>query len=152
MTRSSDLVVPGWCPLESSGATSDAEHFEALTAAVFQARFRPEIVRARWPAIRGAFAHFELDLVARWPDAEQERLLGAPGMIRSPKKVVATLRNARDLAERRAPFGSVRAYLDSFAPELEALVEELDSWAHYVGAPSLRWFLGCVGVPARWRG
>ncbi len=91
-------------------------------------------------------------MVARWPDSEQERLLEAPGIIRSPKKVVATLRNARDLAERRDRFGSVRAYLDSFAPDLEALVEELDSWAHYVGAPSLRWFLGCVGIPARWRG
>ena len=119
---------------------SDDELFELLAAAVFQARFRPEIVRARWPAIRDAFAGFRLDEVARWPDERAVALLGAPGMIRSPKKIRATLRNARDLRARGARGGGALAYLASYADD-EALVEELDDWAHYVGAPSLRWFV-----------
>lgn len=76
---------------------SDNEPFEALTAAVFSARFNDDIVRDRWPAIRQAFAGFDLDRVASWPDGESERLLDYPGMIRNRKKIMATLGNAREL-------------------------------------------------------
>jgi DNA-3-methyladenine glycosylase I len=152
MARFEQVRVRGWCPLEGLPADSDDEHFEALAAAVFQARFRPEIVRARWPSIRAAFADFRLQVVASWPDEATRSLLGAPGMIRNEKKITATLRNARALARLSARAGGVRAYLDAFAPDTESLVDEIDRWASYVGAPSIRWFLGCVGVPARWRG
>ena len=57
------FVVPGWNPLGDAPARTDAAIFELLTAAVFQARFRPEIVRRRWPAIRLAFAGFNVSQV-----------------------------------------------------------------------------------------
>jgi DNA-3-methyladenine glycosylase I len=125
---------------------SDNEHFEALTAAVFSARFNPGIVRRRWPAIRRAFAEFHLDVVASWPDGETERLLAYPGMIRSRKKVMATLRNARELITKARVHGSVQSYVETFGADSEALVRELDGWAHYVGAPSLRCYLRCIGL------
>jgi len=143
-------VVDGWYPLGEPRARTDDEVFEALAAAVFQARFRPAVVRTRWPAIRRAFAEFRLREVARWPDSEAERLLEAPGMIRSPKKVRACLRNSRQLARLSDLHGNLVAYLDSFAPDLEALAADIDGWASYVGAPSIRWFLTCVGLPSRW--
>jgi DNA-3-methyladenine glycosylase I len=125
---------------------SDNEHFEALTAAVFSARFNPGIVRRRWPAIRRAFAEFHLDVVALWPDRKTERLLAYPGMIRSRKKVTATLRNARELMKKVMTHGSVQSYVETFGADSEALVRELDGWAHYVGAPSLRCYLKCIGL------
>jgi DNA-3-methyladenine glycosylase I len=64
-----------------------------LAAAVFSARFNPDLVRARWPSIREAFAGFDLRLVASWPDREVDRLLAYPGVIRNRKKVIAILRN-----------------------------------------------------------
>ena len=124
---------------------SDNEHFEALTAAVFSARFNPDIVRMRWPAIRDAFAGFDLDRVASWPDGEIERLLTYPGMIRNRKKIMATLRNARKLLSKVKLHGSVQSYLALFGPSTQVLIDELDGWVHYIGAPSLRCYLQCVG-------
>lgn len=139
------MEVAGWCPFEGRKPRTDDDYFEALTAAVFQARFRPEIVRRRWPSIREAFAGFSLRRVAAWPDAEVERLLAAPGIIRNRKKILATLRNARDLLARADAYGSVEAYLRACGDDVEHLVAEIDRWAHYIGAPSIRWFLRCAG-------
>jgi DNA-3-methyladenine glycosylase I len=134
-------VVQGWNPLGGRPAASDDEVFEVLTAAVFQARFRPAVVRARWPCIRQAFAQFDLAVVARWPDLRLDELMQSPGMIRNRKKILATLRNARDLETLAMRFGSVLAYLRSFGGDAEALVRDVDTWAHYIGAPSIRWFV-----------
>jgi hypothetical protein len=142
--------VSGWCPFEDAPPTSDDEYFETLTAAVFGCRFSPEIVRVRWPATRSAFAGFSLTTVAFWPDDDVDRLLRSPGIIRSRKKIVATLRNARALLARARRYGSVRAYFETFRPDVGALVQELDGWAHYVGAPSLRFFVRCAGIVSAW--
>lgn len=134
-------IVEGWNPLAGERARSDGQVFELLAAAVFQARFRPAVVRARWPAIRRAFAGFALATVAAWPDDRLDDLLAAEGMIRNPKKIRATLRNARDLEARSRKFGSAYAYLQSFGGDAEAMVRDIDTWAHYIGAPSIRWFV-----------
>lgn len=134
-------VVEGWNPLGGQPARSDDEIFELLTAAVFQARFRPAVVRARWPAIRQAFAGFALAAVAAWPEACLDELQAAEGMIRNRKKILASLRNARDLQARSRQFGSVAAYLQSLGDDPEARVRDIDTWAHYIGAPSIRWFV-----------
>ena len=139
-------TVPCWCPFESRRPRTDNEHFEALAAAVFSARFKPDIVRARWPSIRKAFAGFDLRLVASWPDSEVDRLLAYPGIIRNRKKVTAILRNGRGLLERAEKYGGVRAYLGSYAGDDSILVHELDGWMHYIGAPSIRCYLTCVGL------
>ncbi|MES2639378.1 MAG: DNA-3-methyladenine glycosylase I [Myxococcota bacterium] len=141
-------AVAGWCPVDGALAQGDDAVFEALAAAVFQARFRPDIVRARWPAIRDAFSGFALDEVSAWTDLEADRLLAAPGMIRNPKRVLAVLRNARALAAVSRQHGGFATYVASFAGDHDALVADVDRWAHYVGAPSIRWFLRCVGVEA----
>ena len=133
-------VVPGWNPLGGARPATDDEVFELLTAAVFQARFRPAIVEQRWPAIRHAFGDFDLRAAASWPDVKEAELLEHAGMIRSPKKIRATLRNARELVTRSERHGSTVAYLASFSDE-EALVRDVDEWAHYIGAPSIRWFV-----------
>lgn len=137
---------PCWCPFENRRPQTDDEYFEALAAAVFSARFDPNIVRTRWPSIRKAFAEFDLRLVASWPDTEVERLLAYPGIIRNRKKVTAILRNGRDLLERVDRYGGVRAYLDSYGDDDSVLVHELDTWTHYIGAPSIRCYLRCVGI------
>jgi 3-methyladenine DNA glycosylase Tag len=134
-------VVEGWNPLAGRPAATDDDVFELLTAAVFQARFRPAVVRARWPCIRQGFAHFDLAVVALWPDQRVDELIQSPGMIRNRKKILATLRNARDLGLLAAEFGSAVAYLRSFGGDEDALVRDIDTWAHYIGAPSIRWFV-----------
>lgn len=138
--------APCWCPFEHRHPQTDNEYFEALAAAVFSARFNPDIIRVRWPSIRKAFAGFDLRLVASWPDSEVDHLLAHPGIIGNRKKVIAILRNGRDLLEKAGRYGDVRAYLGSYAGDDSALVDELDSWMHYIGAPSIRCYLYCIGI------
>lgn len=135
------FIVEGWNPLEGNIPRSDDDFFELLTAAVFQARFRPDIVRQRWPGIRTAFFEFDLNRVADWSDDRVGDLLNSAGMIRNEKKIRATLRNARELARLSRRFGSVRGYLESLGNDPEAWVRDIDTWAHYIGAPSIRWFV-----------
>jgi hypothetical protein len=139
------LSVPCWCPFNDRVPCSDNDHFEALTAAVFSARFNPMIVCRRWPSIRQAFADFHLCDVASWSNSDAEQILVYPGMIRSRKKVMATLRNARELLEKVKVHGSVQSYIASFGTDTQALIDEFDGWAHYIGAPSIRCYLHCVG-------
>jgi DNA-3-methyladenine glycosylase I len=143
------LTVDGWNPLGERPAASDDEIFELLAAAVFQARFRPAVVRARWPGIRCAFAGFHLATVAAWPDERLTVLMDAEGMIRNEKKIRATLRNARDLQARSRQYGNALAYVRSFGGDGQALVDDIDTWAHYIGAPSIRWFVRALGGTRR---
>jgi hypothetical protein len=138
--------VAGWCPLESRPARDDRDVFEALVAATMQARFRPDVIRRRWPDIRSAFAGFELDVVAAWSDDAVDTVLAHPGMVQNRKRVLAALRNARALALVRDRHGSFADYAASFHGDTDRLVVDIDRWAHFIGAPSIRWFLGCCGV------
>lgn len=140
MPRTPTLHVPGWNPLMHP-ASSDDEVFELLAAAVFQARFRPDVVRQRWPAIREAFAGFHLATVAAWPDQCVNVLMANPRIIRNEKKLRAVLRNARDLQQRALQAGGALAYLHKLGDDEEAQVRAIDEWAHYIGAPSIRWFV-----------
>lgn len=142
-------VVEGWNPLGERPAANDDDVFELLTAAVFQARFRPAVVRVRWPGIRHAFAGFHLATVATWPDERLAALMDAEGMIRNEKKIRATLRNARDLQARSRRCGSALAYVHAFGGDEDALVRDVDTWAHYIGAPSIRWFVRALGDTRR---
>jgi len=141
-------IVDGWNPLGDRPPGNDDQVFELLTAAVFQARFRPGIVKMRWPSIRRGFAEFDLATVAAWPEEKSAELLSVEGMIRNPKKIRATLRNARELKRRSNQSGSALAYLRSFRDD-EALVLDIDTWAHYIGAPSIRWFVRALRGEAR---
>lgn len=142
-------IVEGWNPLGDRPVESDDQIFELLAAAVFQARFRPAVVRSRWPAIRHAFADFDLSAVAGWPDERLAGLMDADGMIRNEKKIRATLRNARDLQARSRQHGCALAYLRSIGGDEEALVRDIDTWAHYIGAPSIRWFVRALDGAGR---
>jgi len=106
--------------------------------------FNAEVVRRRWPAIRRSFADFNLMRVAAWSEDETDRLMRQPGMIRNRKKIVATLRNAVELARFAARYGGVRAYLDRLQRNGRGAPSVIDRWAHYIGRPSIRCYLDCV--------
>lgn len=115
--RSFPRTAPCWCPLQEGGVRTDDEHFETLTA-----------------------------VVASWPEQEIERLMQQPGIIRNRKKIVATLRNAGELMRLRRRYGSVQAYLKNARRGRSGLVQTVDGWAHYIGAPSIRCYLTCAGL------
>jgi DNA-3-methyladenine glycosylase I len=88
--------------------------FEKLTLEAFQSGLSWITILRKRENFRAAFANFEVERIAAFGDADRERLLADPGIVRNRLKVDATIANARaalaldiDLAE----------LLWSFAPE-----------------------------------
>ncbi len=65
---------------------------------------------------RAAFAGFDPQRLARFADADVERLMGDAGIVRNRAKIEATLANARATAELHEAGETLDALLWSFAP------------------------------------
>lgn len=89
--------------------------FERLALEAFQSGLSWITILRRRAGFRQAFADFEIASVAAFTDADQERLLADPGIIRNRAKIVATLANARVLADW--PAGELDALIWSYAPD-----------------------------------
>ncbi|GHH81444.1 DNA-3-methyladenine glycosylase I [Streptomyces sulfonofaciens] len=89
--------------------------FERLCLEAFQSGLSWITILRRRETFRAAFAHFKITSVAAFTEADRERLLQDPGIIRNRAKVDATLANARVLAEWSP--GELDALIWSFAPD-----------------------------------
>jgi DNA-3-methyladenine glycosylase I len=65
---------------------------------------------------RKAFRSFDVDKVARMTDAQLEKLLLDPGIVRNRAKIESVRRNARATIDLR-PDGGLEAFVESFAPK-----------------------------------
>ncbi|HEY4615152.1 MAG TPA: DNA-3-methyladenine glycosylase I [Citricoccus sp.] len=90
--------------------------FERLSLEAFQSGLSWRTVLAKRPAFRSAFAGFDPEAVARFGDADVERLLGEAGIIRNRAKILATIGNARATLELRGD-GGLAAFVWSFQPD-----------------------------------
>ncbi|MFI6491942.1 DNA-3-methyladenine glycosylase I [Streptomyces sp. NPDC050564] len=93
----------------------DDELYERLCLEAFQSGLSWITILRRRPGFRAAFAGFEIAKVATFTDADKERLLADPGIIRNRAKIEATVANARVLADW-AP-GELDELIWSFAPD-----------------------------------
>lgn len=73
----------------------DRALFEKLSLEGFQAGLSWITILRRRPTFRAAFHDFEFDAVADFDEADVERLMADPGIIRNRAKVDATISNAR---------------------------------------------------------
>ncbi|MEU1530826.1 DNA-3-methyladenine glycosylase I [Streptomyces fagopyri] len=89
--------------------------YERLCLEAFQSGLSWITILRRRPGFRAAFAGFDIASVAAFTDADKERLLGDPGIIRNRAKIEATVANARVLADW-AP-GELDELIWSFAPD-----------------------------------
>ncbi len=84
------------------------------------------ILRKR-ETMREEFDGFEPERIARWTDKRIERAMQNPGIIRSPIKIAATIRNAQlycDMAERGEDFSDyVWGFVDN-----TPIINRLDHW------------------------
>ncbi|WJY40512.1 DNA-3-methyladenine glycosylase I [Streptomyces sp. P9-2B-2] len=88
--------------------------FERMSLEAFQSGLSWITILRRRPGFRAAFAGFHIAKVARFTDADAERLLTDPGIIRNRAKIAATINNAKVAAEL-AP-GELDDLIWSFAP------------------------------------
>jgi DNA-3-methyladenine glycosylase I len=84
--------------------------FEMLNLEGFQAGLSWSTVLRKRPAFRAAFEDFAPARVARFTEADAERLVLDAGIIRHRGKIDSTINNARRAAEVTDEFGSLAAY------------------------------------------
>jgi DNA-3-methyladenine glycosylase I len=123
-----------------------AGYFEVMTRAVFQAGVKWKQIADRWDAYREAFSGFDPAAVALYDDIDVDRILATPGILRMPRKVHATIKNARALNAVRDEFGDVRSYLQSFE-SYAALAKDFKKRFTFMGDMNVWYFLFRVGQP-----
>lgn len=94
----------------------DAALFERLALECFQAGLSWSTILRKRPAFRIAFRGFLPETVARFGDADRDRLLTDPGIVRNRAKIEATVANARAFLGVAAESGSFDAYLAALTP------------------------------------
>ncbi len=97
----------------------DRRLFEKLSLEGFQAGLSWLTILRKRESFRQAFAGFDADRVARFGDADVERLLGDAGIVRHRGKIEAVINNARRVLELREAEGSLGAFVWRHAPAAE---------------------------------
>lgn len=92
----------------------DGKHFEFLILEGAQAGLSWETILKRRDGYRKAFKNFDPVKVARMTDAELEKQLKNPAIIRNRLKVFAARKNARAFLEIKKEFGSFDKYVWAF--------------------------------------
>jgi DNA-3-methyladenine glycosylase I len=97
--------------------TDDKRLFEKLCLEGFQSGLSWLTVLKKRPQFRKQFKNFDPVKVAKMTEADVERLLQDPGIIRHRGKIVSTINNAKRTLEIQREFGSLAAYIWSFEPK-----------------------------------
>lgn len=92
----------------------DRSLFELLTLEGAQAGLSWSTVLSKREGYRAAFAGFDVDVIAGWPDSIVDDLVQDAGIIRNRAKISSVLGNARAVCDLRAAGGSLDSYLWSF--------------------------------------
>ena len=96
----------------------DRALFELLTLEGAQAGLSWSIVLSKRPGYRNAFAGFAPEVVARFGDAEVERLVTDPSIIRNRQKIESAVSNARVIDAMHRDGESLAVLLWSFVSDV----------------------------------
>jgi DNA-3-methyladenine glycosylase I len=120
--------------------------FERLMLEVNQAGLSWATILKKRAGFRAAFAEFVVDRVAAFGQAEFERLLADPGIIRNRLKIDAATENARRLQALRQSHGSFAGWLDAHHPRSpEAWTKLFRQTFRFTGGQIVGEFLMSVG-------
>ncbi len=90
--------------------------FERLSLEINQAGLSWLLVLNKRKGLNAAFAGFEPEKVARFGEADRQRLLQDASIIRNRRKIDAVIENARRVCSLQRSHGSFRAWLDAGHP------------------------------------
>ena len=94
----------------------DVRLYEKLCLEGFQSGLSWLTILRKREGFRRAFAGFDPEAVARFGDADVERLLGDAGIVRHRGKIEAAINNGRAVLDVQDRFGSLAALVWSFEP------------------------------------
>lgn len=95
----------------------DNELFGRLIMEINQAGLSWETILKKEESFRKAYSNFEIEKVAHYTEADRERLLSDPGIIRNKLKVNAAIENAKTIVGLQQEFGSFEKWLENHHPK-----------------------------------
>jgi DNA-3-methyladenine glycosylase I len=94
----------------------EARLLEKIVLEGFQSGLSWDTILRKRPAFREAFAGFEAEALARFGDADVERLMADAGIVRNRAKIEAAIANGRAAAALHAAGGTLDELIWSHAP------------------------------------
>lgn len=137
---------PEWWYLKER-PPNDNVYFENMCRIIFQAGLNWSVIDKKWPSSKKSFANFSIDKVARFKDADVQRLMKDEGIVRNKGKIQAIIQNAVQLKILKKQCGSFQSYLDSLdkSNNYALVVKDLSARFKWLGPPSASLFLYTVG-------
>ncbi|CCG09339.1 DNA-3-methyladenine glycosylase I [Pararhodospirillum photometricum] len=96
--------------------TDETVLFERLCLEIFQAGLSWELILKRRAGLGEALAGFDVDTLAGWGEADVERLVTDPRLIRNRRKIAALLENARRVQALRLSHGHFAGWIRAHHP------------------------------------
>jgi 3-methyladenine DNA glycosylase Tag len=121
-----------------------ADYFRIMSRAIFQAGLSWKLIESKWPAYERLFEGFDPDLVAAFGEGDIDRIAADPSIVRTRRKIAATVENARTLRLLEREYGSFAAYLRGFGTYAERSAD-LKRRFHFLGELSVYYLLFLVG-------
>ncbi len=128
--------------------TDDSEFFERMLLEIFHAGLSWTLIWNKHRALRAAYDEFAVDAVAGYGSADIARLLADPNVIRSERKIVAAIENARTVQEIQDRDGSFQEFLLGMPRGLNAKINTLKQTFRFMGPGTSRGFLESTGLVA----
>jgi DNA-3-methyladenine glycosylase I len=125
---------------------NDNELFGRLLLEINQAGLSWETVLKKEANFRKAYDKFQIKKVAAYSEADRERLLSDPGIIRNRLKINAAIENAKTLTGLQKQFGSFEKWLASHHPKSkEEWVKLFKNTFRFTGGEIVNEFLVSTG-------
>ena len=138
--------MPEWWYRKKRPST-DEEYFENMSRVIFQAGLNWHVIDNKWSSIKKAFSGFNIGKVACYTDADVERLMRDPEVIRNKGKIKGIIQNAQNFKAVERQYGSFQRYLDSLdkSNNYENVVKDLVNKFRWLGSSTASTFLYTVG-------
>ena len=120
------------------------DYLEVMTRAVFQAGVSWAMIAAKWDGFRDAFFNFEVARVAAFDEGDVARLSADETILRSPKKIRATIKNAQTILELHGAHNGFENYLRSF-PDYPTFAKDFRKRFKFMGEMNVWYFRFRVG-------
>ncbi len=98
------------------GVTDNFRLFEKICLEGFQAGLSWLTILRKRDNFRAAFSNFDFNKVAKFTEADVERLLQDAGIVRHRGKILSTINNAQRALDLLTEFDSLHAYFLQFQP------------------------------------
>jgi 3-methyladenine DNA glycosylase Tag len=126
--------------------TKLGDYLEILTKPVFESGLNWNVINSKWPSFQIAFRNFDPETVATLTPDDLDRLAQDDRIVRSRKKIDATVHNAQVMLALEKEHGSFKKYLESQG-DFYALVKDMRKRFKFVGDFGAYYFLYVVGEP-----